>query len=374
MDDSFQFIIESPQHSTGHKKRPRLVTSCDNCRLKKIKCLQPAPETKCEACKAAKIPCRFRDRERYFAERSRAIAGPSASSNYSNGQRSDGSVEAYAVSYIFTVPSFRPDFWNCDRPAELCLQMKALDINLTQQTNDDPQSIIGNACSPKIEGTPGSFSGYCRTASPPQGYSNSRSSAAGYGSMSPSPAPVMQHTRSQSSSQTRTMQLFNQDFPHFPNHAYMEAFMPIFFQHYQQEFPFIIYDDVIADYVDRRSAPIINTIAAMAVGHCNIPELTGRNLSTVIQAYGDNARAQLNSATHVSSEDNLRACMLFAWFEYKQQRVSGFRDYAHLALRMCQMLGYTAPNGALLSLQDTERRRQTSKGLFSLNYTLTHLR
>ncbi|KAK1225286.1 hypothetical protein PQX77_011805 [Marasmius sp. AFHP31] len=336
MDDSFQFIIESPQHSTGHKKRPRLVTSCDNCRLKKIKCLQPAPETKCEACKAAKIPCRFRDRERYFAERSRAIAGPSASSNYSNGQRSDGSVEAYAASGIVS-----PDEGARYQP----------------YSTDKRRSSEHN-----------------RTASPPQGYSNSRSSAAGYGSMSPSPAPVMQHTRSQSSSQTRTMQLFNPDFPHFPNHAYMEAFMPIFFQHYQQEFPFIIYDDVIADYVDRRSAPIINTIAAMAVGHCNIPELTGRNLSTVIQAYGDNARGQLNSATHVSSEDNLRACMLFAWFEYKQQRVNGFRDYAHLALRMCQMLGYTAPNGALLSLQDTERRRQTSKGLFSLNYTLTHLR
>ncbi|KIM45080.1 hypothetical protein M413DRAFT_329591 [Hebeloma cylindrosporum] len=78
MEDSFQFIIESPQHSQGHKKRPRLVTSCDNCRLKKIKCLQPSPEAKCEACKSAKIPCRFRDRERYFAERSRAIAGPNS--------------------------------------------------------------------------------------------------------------------------------------------------------------------------------------------------------------------------------------------------------------------------------------------------------
>ncbi len=30
MDETFQFIIESPQHSQGHKKRPRLVTSCDN--------------------------------------------------------------------------------------------------------------------------------------------------------------------------------------------------------------------------------------------------------------------------------------------------------------------------------------------------------
>ena len=49
-------------------------------RLKKIKCLQPSPETKCEACRTAKIACRFKDRERYFAERSRAIAGNSNTS------------------------------------------------------------------------------------------------------------------------------------------------------------------------------------------------------------------------------------------------------------------------------------------------------
>jgi hypothetical protein len=94
--DGFQFIIESP-HQSRHRKRPRLVTSCDNwqvfspcvsplctefypnSRVKKIKCLQHTPETKCEACKASKIPCRFRDRERYFEERSRAIAGSNSS-------------------------------------------------------------------------------------------------------------------------------------------------------------------------------------------------------------------------------------------------------------------------------------------------------
>ncbi|KAF7298129.1 Zn(2)-C6 fungal-type domain-containing protein [Mycena chlorophos] len=88
MDDGFQFIIESPQNSQGHKKRPRLVTSCDNCRLKKIKCLQAQPEAKCEACKTAKIPCRFKDRERYFAERSRAIAGPPPYGNDPNAKPS----------------------------------------------------------------------------------------------------------------------------------------------------------------------------------------------------------------------------------------------------------------------------------------------
>ncbi|KAF8893921.1 hypothetical protein BD779DRAFT_1669437 [Infundibulicybe gibba] len=108
MDDSFQFIIESPQHSQGHKKRPRLVTSCDNCRLKKIKCLQPSPETKCEACKAAKIPCRFRDRERYFAERSRAIAGPGAGSAYGDDHsRSDGNpaLDAFSIASSSSSPS-----------------------------------------------------------------------------------------------------------------------------------------------------------------------------------------------------------------------------------------------------------------------------
>ncbi|ESK91007.1 c6 transcription [Moniliophthora roreri MCA 2997] len=334
MDDSFQFIIESPQHATGHKKRPRLVTSCDNCRLKKIKCLQPSPESKCEACKTAKIPCRFRDRERYFAERSRAIAGPSATSNYSNGQRSDGSMDAFAASGIVA-----PE-----------------DNSRYQPYSTDVRRSVD----------------YSRTATAsPVGYNSNRHSM-GYNSMSPSPAPMMQHTRSPS--QSRQIQLFNPDFPQFPNHTYMETFMPLFFQHYSNEFPFIIYDDVIADYVERRSAPIMNTIAALAVGHCSIPELTGRNLPGVISAYGENARGQLNTVGHVTTEENLRAFMLFAWFEYKQQRMSGFRDYSHLALRMCAQLGYTAPNGALLNLQDTERRRQTSKGLFTLNYNLSQLR
>ncbi|KAJ3492166.1 hypothetical protein NLJ89_g11272 [Agrocybe chaxingu] len=106
MEDSFQFIIESPQHSQGHKKRPRLVTSCDNCRLKKIKCLQPSPEAKCEACKAAKIQCRFRDRERYFAERSRAIAGPN-SGVYATELRSEPNpaLDAFSVASGSSSPS-----------------------------------------------------------------------------------------------------------------------------------------------------------------------------------------------------------------------------------------------------------------------------
>jgi hypothetical protein len=43
MEDSFQFIIESPQHNTGHKKRPRLVTSCDNWSVSPLPA-PPAPD------------------------------------------------------------------------------------------------------------------------------------------------------------------------------------------------------------------------------------------------------------------------------------------------------------------------------------------
>ncbi|KAF8802784.1 hypothetical protein BYT27DRAFT_7111534 [Phlegmacium glaucopus] len=82
MDDSFQFIIESPQHSQSHKKHPRLVTSCGNwyihlvCSLQfsrsEIKCLRPSAERKCEAC-PQRSPVIF-----VTGERSRAITGPNS--------------------------------------------------------------------------------------------------------------------------------------------------------------------------------------------------------------------------------------------------------------------------------------------------------
>lgn len=71
--------VWSPPVITGMRHKSTIVVcSLQSSRLKKIKCLLPSPESKCEACKSAKIQCRFRDRERYFAERSRAIAGPNS--------------------------------------------------------------------------------------------------------------------------------------------------------------------------------------------------------------------------------------------------------------------------------------------------------
>jgi hypothetical protein len=112
--DGLRFVLEAPQLSQTHKKRPRLVTSCDNwcvarsrlslvefahpslrffqhSRLKKIKCVQIKAQPRCEACEAGNTPCQFRDRERYFAERSRIVTGASAGSSPAHSRRSSSS-------------------------------------------------------------------------------------------------------------------------------------------------------------------------------------------------------------------------------------------------------------------------------------------
>ena len=60
-------------------------------RLKKIKCVQIKSQPRCEACEAGNTPCQFRDRERYFAERSRIVTGASAGSSPAHSRRSSSS-------------------------------------------------------------------------------------------------------------------------------------------------------------------------------------------------------------------------------------------------------------------------------------------
>lgn len=113
--DDIQFVLEAPHLTQGHKKRPRLVTSCDNwyvpplidgqreakiccSRLKKVKCIQTTPNTQCEACTLAHVPCRFRDREKYFAERRRIMSG--AGSSEGSRRQSSSTPEAQLDTWI----------------------------------------------------------------------------------------------------------------------------------------------------------------------------------------------------------------------------------------------------------------------------------
>jgi hypothetical protein len=73
--------------------------SAPNSRLKKIKCVQVKSLSRCEACEAGNTPCQFRDRERYFAERSRIVTGASAGPSPAHSRRSSTqSIEPSAVS------------------------------------------------------------------------------------------------------------------------------------------------------------------------------------------------------------------------------------------------------------------------------------
>lgn len=55
-----------------------LAQSCPSSRAKKIKCHQSPNTNKCEACKLSKTPCRFRDRERYHAQRAGSLSASSS--------------------------------------------------------------------------------------------------------------------------------------------------------------------------------------------------------------------------------------------------------------------------------------------------------
>lgn len=87
----------SPLISSSNSSSPSLSLSVQHSRLKKIKCVQIKSQPRCEACEAGNTPCQFRDRERYFAERSRIVTGASAGSSPAHSRRSSQSTEPSAI-------------------------------------------------------------------------------------------------------------------------------------------------------------------------------------------------------------------------------------------------------------------------------------
>lgn len=123
------FVLEHPQDNNRreHKKRPRLVTSCDNwcvssskirfsfralipqsfppshsSRAKKLKCIKGGENAPCESCATSGVTCEFRDRDQYFAERS--AKSVNAAGNSPGSQRPQLSPRARS-----TVPEYTPN-------------------------------------------------------------------------------------------------------------------------------------------------------------------------------------------------------------------------------------------------------------------------
>jgi len=370
MDDSFQFIIESPQHNQGHKKRPRLVTSCDNCRLKKIKCLQPSPETKCEACKSAKIPCRFRDRERYFAERSRAIAGPGMNSpSYGSEPRHEvnPALDAFSVASSSSSPSISPN----PAPRSTSHSPKASGLVAAEMESNGRYSTYPPESRRSMESTRHSNSSSISS------FTSSRSDhSVGYYMTPTSPQLVHQHHHNSriSSHQpdSRHVHLFDPDHPQQPNPTLMPHLIQLFFERYGSEFTFISYDEILQAFWDRLLPPLLaNCVAAMGTRYSNIPELNVRGLSNVAEAFSENAKIVLNSVVHIPVMETLHALILLSWSEYKNNRISGFKAYCQMAMRMAMDLGLSDQNSiqALPSEGERIRRRSTWASILQLHMT-----
>ncbi|KAF8321342.1 hypothetical protein DL93DRAFT_2073204 [Clavulina sp. PMI_390] len=84
-EKALRFILEQPSGNGDRvrRKRARLVTACDSCRTKKIKCTlstnPESPATICEACVQSGTPCEYSDRDRYHAERGVSLSDHGAS-------------------------------------------------------------------------------------------------------------------------------------------------------------------------------------------------------------------------------------------------------------------------------------------------------
>ena len=143
------FVLEHPQDNNRreHKKRPRLVTSCDNwcaglyqirltfredpssfhspshsSRAKKLKCVKGAENAPCESCTTSGVTCEFRDRDQYFAERSaksvNAAGNSSGSHRLQLSPRIRNSIPEYVSAHRGPDPSKRPGSSRSQKPTK----------------------------------------------------------------------------------------------------------------------------------------------------------------------------------------------------------------------------------------------------------------
>ncbi|CAL1708094.1 unnamed protein product [Somion occarium] len=335
--DDIRFVLEAPHLVQGQKKRPRLVTSCDNCRLKKVKCIQHTPNVKCEACANAQIPCRFRDRERYFAERSRIMAGSN-----SDGRRSAQCSRA-SSSWDSHTPSpeceITPPIVPCNARVPGIAQPEPYDI---LQVLGQPSSQMSLSCYPQANTSSSSYASdsinslngthwdYGSTSS----YLGNTSNAASLSTYG------IDFSNPQQSSEPSQTPLFDTRHPDRPHANLMAHFIQAFFDNLSSYFPFLSYENAVERFLNQSLPPMLaSCIAALATRYVDIPEITSRGVTNVQAAYCSNAETLLASLVNYPVIDTLHAVILLAWTEYKRSRTSTFCYYAQMALHMAWSLG-----------------------------------
>ncbi|KAI0321235.1 hypothetical protein OF83DRAFT_372228 [Amylostereum chailletii] len=272
--DSLRFVHESPQINHTQKKRPRLVTSCDNCRLKKIKCVQTRSQDKCEACQAGNVSCEFRDRERYFAERSRIVSGGSTSSNSRQSSPHRAGTHDRSPSYAPMYGARRSppgdSAWiHADSHSPAPLGHRYPSGPPSPYASSAPQSSSGTWYSP--EGNDQRTSYFASTPLPAVG--GTRSDYSPYTLPTGLPGDPPQNPSSsyrpradfQSDHRSSSSALVDPRHTELPHPSLMSHFVQIFFEYLGRVFTFLQYDDITARLYSNTLAPALaNGIAAHA--------------------------------------------------------------------------------------------------------------
>ncbi|KZT65967.1 hypothetical protein DAEQUDRAFT_730893 [Daedalea quercina L-15889] len=350
--DEFHIVFEAPQEGQSKKKRARLVTSCDHCRLKKIKCVQSRNSSKCEACSAARVVCRFHDREQYFAERGRIMSRNSpprgsrrgsqvsvsimdpmrehSSSPHSGGSSASSSDTHGSSRYTTGYGYPMAESWASvadDRMAYIAPQ------ETWQATN-------GYA-------TPTMF-----PSAPKLGGHHDPSLYGGSSDVQPTHEPYI-------------LPLFDPQYPDRPNATLMMHFIQSYFDHYGSSFPCMAYDETVKQFLEHTLSPLIASgIAALAAWYSDLPEVVRRGAADVSAAYCAHAKALLSRTPQPTSLETLHGFILLAWAEYKRARMPEYCAYVKKASALSDQLGLS--DGSLLATATTDYEQTVLRNTWSV--------
>ncbi|KAI0633287.1 hypothetical protein C8Q77DRAFT_776834 [Trametes polyzona] len=334
-----EFVIEVPQSTRQNKKRPRLVTSCDHCRVKKIKCVQQPSTGKCEACAAARLPCLYRDREQYFAERTRMLSGaPSAVCDASDTDHNRAQLSAISTSSTSSRPSRSPPS-SYTPPSSLSpsdtpdrsyspthyphMVSSSVDFDQFQAFSEGlgAQAVLPTTWQDSLQASLWSH--------------HSSGSHLGLQSLTP---PLMTSTPSPSS----TTGLFDPNDPTQPHPNLMVDFVPVFFDKFGAAYPFLSSSTVCDQFFRHRLSPLLaNSIAASAARFSTVPEIQQIGPANATNVYCQMAKSLIPPGGIPASLDAVHALVVLSWVEFKRGRHVAFLAYARSAIRLASELGIT---------------------------------
>ncbi|KAI9510919.1 hypothetical protein F5148DRAFT_1175213 [Russula earlei] len=338
--DSLRFVLEAPQLSQTHKKRPRLVTSCDNCRLKKIKCVQIKSQPRCEACETGNTPCQFRDRERYFAERSRIVTGASASSSPGHSRRSSSSqsIDPSVLPLSSRADSVDASGWysgaqassDTGHPSRYASSSPSYSLSSSPQSNPDHwfSSPLVEPARPHYER---------QSSYNPTHLANGVSSR---GDFSHYAIPDPSATQRDRPAASQPPPLFDSRHGTMPHPTILMHLVQVFFECFSRNFPFLQYEDVSRRVFNGTLSPLLaNSIAALAARYSQSSDVLARGATAVSNAYADAAKRLLHDSSHVPYIEILHAVIVLAWSEYKAGRMAGPTEYSQMATKLAMSLG-----------------------------------